>query len=189
MSAEITVDAFPGEPFKGTVSQVRYSPFTVSGVVTYAAVIEVNNPELKLRPGMTATVTIRSAEAMNEMRLPNAALRYKPSPPLDKDGKKVPQEPLPSLAPKTGRVYVVTDGTPGAEKAEPRVVEIGITDGVHTVLQTDLGDAMIVTVNGLRTHAIEMDLDYEAILVDVAALRTTLNGLLGKLRVAGIVTP
>jgi hypothetical protein len=50
-------------------------------------------------------------------------------------------------------------------------------------------DAMIATVNGLRTHAIEMDLDYEALLVDVAAIRTTLNALLAKLRTAGIVTP
>jgi len=49
-------------------------------------------------------------------------------------------------------------------------------------------DAMIVTVNGIRTQVIELDLDYEALLVDVAALRTTLNGLLGKLRTAGIVT-
>lgn len=49
-------------------------------------------------------------------------------------------------------------------------------------------DAMIATVNGLRDHAIEMDLDYEALLVDVAALRTTVNGLLAKLRTAGIVT-
>lgn len=50
-------------------------------------------------------------------------------------------------------------------------------------------DAAITTINGLRTHAIEMDLDYEAMLVDIAALRTTVNSLLAKLRTAGIVTP
>ncbi len=145
MKAEVKVDAFPGEPFQGIVSQVRYSPMTVSGVVTYAAVIEVENPETKLRPGMTATVTIRSAEAKDVARIGNAALRYKPSPPLDKDGKPLPEPPLPPLAPKTGRVYVVTDATLGAEKAEPRIVDLGITDGVNTVLLTDLGDLTIVS--------------------------------------------
>jgi HlyD family secretion protein len=145
MGADISVDAFPGETFKGSVSQVRYSPLNVSGVVTYAAVIAVDNPDVKLRPGMTATVTIRSAEAKSVTRVPNAALRFKPSPPVDKDGKKQPQEPLPPLAPQTGRVWIVTDETPGAEKAEPRIVGTGITDGIHTVITEDLGDAKVVT--------------------------------------------
>ena len=79
------------------------------------------------------------------MRVPNAALRYKPSPPVDKDGKKLPQEPLPSLPAKKGRIWVVTDDKPGAEKAEPRVVDVGITDGINTVILTDLAGAKIVT--------------------------------------------
>ena len=145
MEAEVTVDAFPGEKFKGTVAQVRYSPTNVSGVVTYAAVVEVDNPDLKLRPGMTATVTIRSAEAKDTTRVANAALRFKPSPPVDKDGKKLPQDPLPPLQPGTARLYVLTDDKPGDEKIEARVVEIGITDGINTVLKTDLGDAKVVT--------------------------------------------
>lgn len=145
MSADVTVDAFPGEKFKGSVSQVRYSPTNVSGVVTYAAVVEVENPDLKLRPGMTATVTILSADARDVARVPNAALRFKPSPPVDKDGKKLPQEPLPPLSPGQGRIYVVVDEKPGDEKIEPRVVQIGITDGVNTVLESDLGDVKVVT--------------------------------------------
>lgn len=145
MEAEVRVDAFPGESFKGVVSQVRYSPFSVSGVVTYAAVVEVENPDIKLRPGMTATVTIRSATAKDATRLPNAALRFKPSPPLDKQGKPLPQDPLPKLPPGKSRIYVVTDTTPGAEKIEAREVEIGITDGIHTVLKSDLSGAKIVT--------------------------------------------
>lgn len=145
MEAEVRVDAFPGESFKGVVSQVRYSPFSVSGVVTYAAVVEVENPEIKLRPGMTATVTIRSASAKDATRLPNAALRFKPSPPLDKQGKPLPQDPLPKLPPGKSRIYVVTDATPGAEKIEAREVEIGITDGIHTVLKSDLSGVKIVT--------------------------------------------
>lgn len=63
----------------------------------------------------------------------------------------------------------------------------GATEGAYDTAVNR--DAMITTVNGLRTHAIEMDLDYEAILVDVAAIRTKLNALLAALRTAGIVTP
>ncbi len=145
MKADIRVDAFPGETFQGVVSQVRYSPVNTSGVVTYAAVIEVENPDLKLRPGMTATATIHSADAKGAKRLPNAALRFKPTPPKDKDGKPIPQDPLPRLAPGKGRVYVLTNSKPGEEKIEMKEVDIGITDGVNTVLLTDLGAAEIVT--------------------------------------------
>lgn len=144
MSAEVRVDAFPGEKFKGVVSQVRYSPNTNSGVVTYSAVIDVDNPDVKLRPGMTATVSIRTAEAKDVTRLPNASLRFKPSPPVDKDGKKIPQDPLPTLAAGKGRIYLLTDDKPGAEKAEMKEVDVGITDGINTVLKTDLGDAKLV---------------------------------------------
>ncbi len=144
MSADVRVDAFPGEKFDGLVSQVRYSPNSVSGVVTYSAVIDVDNPDIKLRPGMTATVGIRTATSKDVTRVPNAALRFKPAPPVDKDGKKVPQEPMPTLAAHRGRLYVVTSDKPGAEKAEMREVDIGITDGINTVIKTDLGEAKLV---------------------------------------------
>jgi HlyD family secretion protein len=144
MVAEVGVDAFPGEKFKGLVSQVRFSPNSVSGVVTYAAVIDVDNPDVKLRPGMTATVSIRSAEVKDAVRLPNAALRFKPAPPVDKDGKKIPQDPLPALGANKGRIWVIVDETAGAEKSEMREVDIGITDGVNTVLKTDLGAHKVV---------------------------------------------
>ncbi len=74
-----TVDAFPDEKFGGMVSQVRYSPEVISNVVTYTTIVEVANPEIKLRPGMTATVSIVVGEAKNKLRVPNAALRYNPS--------------------------------------------------------------------------------------------------------------
>lgn len=144
MGADISVDAFQGETFKGTVSQVRFSPVSSSGVVTYAAVIEVDNPDIKLRPGMTATVTIRSAEAKATSKIPNAALRFKPSPPTDQTGKPIPQEPLPALGAHKGRIYVLTDETKGSEKIEMREVDIGITDGVSTVLMTDIGSLKVV---------------------------------------------
>ena len=74
-----TVDAFPDENFTGKVSQVRYSPEIVQNVVTYTTIVEVNNPEMKLRPGMTATASVVTGEAKNVLRVPNSALRFNPS--------------------------------------------------------------------------------------------------------------
>lgn len=146
MEAEAVVDAFPGESFKGKVEQVRYSPNNVQGVVTYSAVVEVENPEEKLRPGMTATVTIKTHEVKNTLRVPNAALRYKPTPPMGPNGKPVPQPPEPPLAKGTGRVYVVVNDKPGEEKAEPHVVSIGVTDGINTEVTGGLkAGAKVVT--------------------------------------------
>ncbi len=74
-----TVEAFPNENFNGVVRQVRFSPETVQNVVTYTTIVDVENPERKLRPGMTATVSIIVGEAKNALRVPNAALRYNPN--------------------------------------------------------------------------------------------------------------
>jgi len=72
------VDAFPKDTFHGRVTQVRMNATTVQNVVTYDTIIEFDNPELKLFPGMTAYVTIPVATAQNVVKLPNTALRYKP---------------------------------------------------------------------------------------------------------------
>jgi len=74
-----TVDAFPDENFNGVVKQVRYSPEVVQNVVTYTTIVDVENPEMKLRPGMTATVSIVTGEAKNALRISNAALRFTPN--------------------------------------------------------------------------------------------------------------
>ena len=73
-----TVDAFPTETFQGKISQIRLSPNVVQNVVTYTAVISVENPKLQLKPGMTATVTATIAEKRDVLVLPNAALRFRP---------------------------------------------------------------------------------------------------------------
>jgi len=75
---KFTVDAFPEQRFSGVVSQVRYAPEVVQNVVTYTTIVEVENPELKLRPGMTATVSIVVGQAKNVLRVPNSALRFTP---------------------------------------------------------------------------------------------------------------
>jgi len=134
MQVDCVVDAFPGEIFHGIVSQIRFSPNNVSGVVTYPAVVEVANPDEKLRPGMTATITVHTHEAREVLRIPNAALRYRPSPPTTPDGKPVPQAPEPPLAKGQGRVWVLASDKPGDEKEEERVVSVGITDGMFTVV-------------------------------------------------------
>lgn len=79
MEATFTVDAFPGKTFKGVVRQVRNAPTTTQGVVTYDAVIDVDNTDKSLRPGMTANVTFVLAQVTDKVKIPNAALRFKPT--------------------------------------------------------------------------------------------------------------
>jgi HlyD family secretion protein len=80
MDATFVVDAYPGERFKGKVRQIRNAAQTLQNVVTYDAVIDVDNSELKLRPGMTANVNFVFANRESVLRVPNAALRFRPSP-------------------------------------------------------------------------------------------------------------
>jgi HlyD family secretion protein len=76
---DFTVDAYPDITFRGKVWQIRNAPITVQNVVTYDVVIQVNNPDLKLKPGMTANVSIIVAMKKDVLKIPNAALRFKPS--------------------------------------------------------------------------------------------------------------
>ena len=75
-----TVDAYPAEEFEGRVTQIRLEPIVTQNVVTYATVIDAPNPDLKLKPGMTATITLEIARRENVVRIPNAALRFRPTP-------------------------------------------------------------------------------------------------------------
>jgi HlyD family secretion protein len=123
MSARVTVDAFPGESFDGQVTQIRYSPNEVQGVVTYSAVIDVANAELKLRPGMTATVAVTTRHAKGELAAPNAALRFKPE---ERIGDLV------ELQHGEVRVYQISGGAVGEEQLSMSVAKTGITDGIWT---------------------------------------------------------
>lgn len=77
-SVKFSVDAFPGKDFDGKIEQMRLNPQTVQNVVTYNVVIDVDNPEQKLKPGMTANLTITIDERNNVLKVPNAALRFVP---------------------------------------------------------------------------------------------------------------
>ncbi len=81
MDATFTVDAYPNEVFPGRISQIRLAATTVQNVVTYNAMIDVSNPQLKLKPGMTANVKILIDKAENVLKIPNSALRFKPDMP------------------------------------------------------------------------------------------------------------
>ena len=93
-----TVDAYAAEQFEGTVSQIRLEPVVLQNVVTYATVIDVPNNDLRLKPGMTATVTLEIARRENVLRVPNSALRFRPTP----DMFAVLNQPVPEILQRGG---------------------------------------------------------------------------------------
>ena len=93
MPATFVVDAYPDERFKGVIRQIRDAPQTLQNVVTYDAVIDVDNPDHRLKPGMTANVTFVYAAHKGVLRIPSAALRFLPPPELlAESGLAVPQK-------------------------------------------------------------------------------------------------
>jgi HlyD family secretion protein len=120
-----TVDAYPGETFTGVVKQVRLSPVVTSNVVTYAAIITAPNPELKLKPGMTATLDVEIERKDSVLRVPAAAIRFKPT--------AEQLEAMNATAvdnPKRQPIVWVMDGD--AVTGVP--VRTGVSDGVWTEL-------------------------------------------------------
>src|SRR5207244_8204713 len=71
-----TVDAYPNDVFRGRISEIRLNPQTVQNVVTYSVIIGINNPDLKLKPGMTANITITVDQRENVLRIPNATFPH-----------------------------------------------------------------------------------------------------------------
>ncbi len=140
-----TVDAYPGETFRGSVAQVRLQPTTEQGVVTYATVIDVVNPDFRLKPGMTASVTIQTAGRDDVVRVPNAALRFRPSAEtFEALGQPPAEEP-------GGRsVWIFENG-----QLTPVPVRLGLSDGVVTELaEGDLPPGTdVVTAMGAATTA------------------------------------
>jgi HlyD family secretion protein len=93
------VDAYPGQDFRGTVAQVRLNPVVVNNVTTYATMINVPNPDFRLKPGMTANLKVQVAKRSATLRVPNAALRFRPS----LDAFAALNEPVPPEAQPGGR--------------------------------------------------------------------------------------
>ena len=137
---DFTVDAFPTQTFHGKVVQVRNAPITVQNVVTYDTVIGVTNPDLKLKPGMTANVSIIVARKDNVLQIKNAALRYRPaeagqaSPQstTSEGGSRPPDVMRHGMGGReratSGRtVYILSDSRPA-----PVQIKTGISDGIVT---------------------------------------------------------
>lgn len=143
MHTSFTVDAYPGERFSGLVRQIRNAPQTVQNVVTYDAVIDVANPELKLKPGMTANVTFVYAKRDDVLRVPNAALRFRPRAP---EGAPQRRGPRVEGDAETRTVYVLKGGAPSGV-----AIKTGVTDGSMTeVVSGELkpGDALVTEAVG-----------------------------------------
>lgn len=116
-----TVDAYPDQEFQGRVTQVRNAPTTVQNVVTYDVVITVENPDLKLKPGMTANTSIITHRVPDALRVPNAALRFK--------YKEARNEKPGARGPA---VWVLENRTPKRIPVRP-----GISDGTFTAVPED----------------------------------------------------
>ena len=128
-----SVDAFPGEEFEGSVTQIRLEPVITQNVVTYATVVDAPNPDLRLKPGMTATIDLETARRDNVLRIPNAALRFRPTDDMFSAlGQPVPQvtnDPVssatvaaqaPTEGPNTDRTASERGGFGGAANPDQR---------------------------------------------------------------------
>jgi HlyD family secretion protein len=159
MRVMFTVDAYPGEPFRGSIRDIRNAPQIVQNVVTYDAVIDVANDDLKLKPGMTATVSVITDRRRDVLSVPNAALRFRPegapaggAAPAgggqrdrgqrrnrDEGGDGAEDGP-PPVVKRT--LYVLANGKP-----VPREVTTGISDGrVTEITGGDVKDGETVIV-------------------------------------------
>ncbi|MDX2223089.1 MAG: efflux RND transporter periplasmic adaptor subunit, partial [Rhodospirillaceae bacterium] len=170
-AAEFTVAAFPDRPFPATITQVRYAPKSVEGVVNYQALLMVDNAELALRPGMTATASITTVQMQDALLVPAAALRFQPPRGATGEGEdpgqvKPPgllglfggppnmgrQRPTVRTATRTGerqRIWVLQNGKP-----TPVSIVVGPSDGQFTSISDgDLQPGMQIIVGQQASSA------------------------------------
>lgn len=158
--ARFTVDAFPERPFDAEIRDISYASVTTDGVVTYNARLEVNNNELLLRPGMTATVSVVTRQAKGVLTVPSTAFRYRPAQQAARawslsdlftgrmgrpGGNRRQQVAAPTDGSRT--LYVLENGRP-----HPVNVKIGSTDGELTEITSGLDEgAQVITASQLRS--------------------------------------
>jgi len=137
-AVEFTVDAYSDTTFKGKVWQVRNAPITVQNVVTYDVVIQVDNSDFKLKPGMTANVSVIISIAKDILKIPNAALRFRPTDKGSQPAVKKPEKKGPG-------VWVLENGKP-----KRLSVSLGISDGSYTeTVSKDLKEGQELIVESL----------------------------------------
>ena len=150
--ATFTVDAYPERIFHGKVSEIRNAPIIVQNVVTYDVVILVGNKDLKLKPGMTANVSVMIAHREGVLKIPNAALRFRPESAKKESGKGGPPQkaservkPAEGDQGRPGRVWVLSpEGKP-----IPVSITLGITDGTSSeVMGGNLQEGAEVIIEG-----------------------------------------
>ena len=136
-SVEFTVDAYPDDVFAGQVQQVRLEPTTTSNVVTYQVVISAPNQDLKLKPGLTANVTIYTLEMPGVLAVPSKALRFKPSEAMLNEGE--------TITDVDSHLKVWTKEGPNLKAI---AVQTGVTNGTLTQITSGLsaGTKVIVDV-------------------------------------------
>jgi HlyD family secretion protein len=153
--ATFTVDAYPGYPFSGTIRQVRLAPINVQNVVTYNVVVSVDNQDLRLKPGMTANVSIVVAQRDAVLKVPNAALRF--TPPTAGQADRSTSSGTPSKgkgveqAAGAGRGAMALSRTIWKQGAlgelESMQVQTGISDGLATeIVSEGLSEGALVVV-------------------------------------------
>lgn len=139
-----SVDAYPTREFEGKIIQLRLNSAVVNGVVTYEAVVQVDNTDLQLRPGMTASASIITDTLKNVTVIPNAALRFSPPINNNDDTKKKKKHAIDETD-KGERVWILKNGVPTKIK-----VQIGKTDGVSSVVTASslkMGDLLITGID------------------------------------------
>lgn len=161
--AIFTVDAYPDRTFPARITQVRYGAQSVAGVVSYLTVLDVDNSDLSLRPGMTATADIVTQEVKDALLVPNAALRYRPPEPEMTEKQAAGGSLLSKLFPRPSRtmskkatdsgdrsrqqLWVLRENQPQAVS-----VTIGATDGIMTeILAGEVSEGMTFISEAVRT--------------------------------------
>jgi HlyD family secretion protein len=156
--ATFTVDAFPERIFRGKVSEIRNAPIIVQNVVTYDVVIQVSNKDLKLKPGMTANVSVMISQRKGVLKIPNAALRFRPESTKKESGRGGPPQKTVERVKmgeddqgRPGRVWILSS----EGKPIPVSITLGITDGTFSeVIGGDLqeGSEVIIEETSKKTQ-------------------------------------
>ncbi|SDQ97990.1 efflux RND transporter periplasmic adaptor subunit [Flagellimonas zhangzhouensis] len=145
-----TVDAYQGETFAGTVTQVRLDPTVESNVVTYTVVIEAENPELKLKPGLTATISIYTLELKDVLTIEAKAVNFQPN--MDLLMKYYEQQDIamspPSDRPKPPSENITVVWSKTSSGIQPKEIKLGASDGVNVQVVEGLseGDELVYSL-------------------------------------------
>ena len=162
-----TVDAYPDEVFKGEISQVRLQPVTVQNVVNYIVIINVPNPDMKLKPGLTANISVHVLELDSILKVPASALTFSPPPEFLAQMKNIPD----SLKTKIKKVNAINSNDNSGENVKhktsyiwvkkgdelfPKIINTGLSDGNFTEVSGDIReDDEVVTGQGVNNNVVQ----------------------------------